>query len=132
MLFCSIVHISSKYIVAPKINNEFCKVRWSEMTALQVYDLYRALYSIKSLLTSFKGDQIRLYDLSRNLDLTESNHLAGHIKFSWKTKKILIGCSDGKAIEVGKLTKNKKVMNAIDFYNGYLSKIKHNDEKKFE
>lgn len=99
------------------------------MSSAEVFDLHRAVYSFKSIMTSFKGEQVKLLEVTRSSDI--SHHAAGHIKFLWNSKKILIGCSDRKAIEVGKLSLSKKTMSAKDFNNGFLSKIS-DDEKRFE
>lgn len=102
------------------------------MTALEVYDLYRALYSFRQLVTSFKGGQVKLLEVSISTDSDSKDHAAaGQIKFSKKSKKILVGCGDGKAVEIVKLMYIKKTMTAADFHNGFLSKINDN-EKKFE
>lgn len=126
-----IYYFSNNRLAAPKVDNEFCKVRWHEMSASEVFDLHRAVYSFKSIMTSFKGEQVKLLEVARSSDSSQQQFIAGHIKFLWKSKKILVGCSDGRAIEVGKLSLSKKTMSAKDFNNGFLSKIS-DDEKKFE
>lgn len=97
------------------------------MTALEVYDLYRSLYTFKQLQTTFKNETVKILEISK---IDSDEHMsAGHLKFLWKSKKLVVTCCDGKCIEILKLSVGKKVMNARDFYNGFLSK---DDEKKFE
>lgn len=102
------------------------------MSALEVYDLHRALYSFKSLTTTFRKEPVKLLEVSKNE--SEEDHVVepGHIKYSWKLKKILVGCKDGKSIGVSKLSLSKKTMSASDFRNGFLSKLEHDGDKKFE
>jgi methionyl-tRNA formyltransferase len=101
------------------------------MSALEVYDLHRALYSFKSLTTTFRNEVVKLLEVSKNE--SDVDHVEpGCIKFSWKLKKILVGCRDGKSIAVSKLSLGKKTMSASDFRNGFLSKLDHDRDKKFE
>lgn len=100
------------------------------MSALQIYDLYRALYSFKSIQTTFRGEQVKLLEISKpNLELSD-DHAAGHIKFSWKCKKLVVSCYDGSVIKVSKLIIGKKALSASDFNNGFLKNKLH--EHKFE
>lgn len=102
------------------------------MTALQVYDLYRAIYSFKPVLTFFRNETVRLLEISKvDSSSNEYNAVAGHMKFHWKSKKLTVTCCDGNSLEILKLSIGKKVMNARDFNNGFLTKIKEN-ERKFE
>ncbi|KAG5672377.1 hypothetical protein PVAND_002509 [Polypedilum vanderplanki] len=114
---------------APKIDKEFCKVRWNEMSAREIYDLYRALYSYKHVLTTFKNEPVKLLELKKSNEVIEYN-IAGHLKFCKKTKKLLVHCVDGECIEINKLLIAKKVMSASDFNNGFLKNI--NDFENFQ
>lgn len=100
------------------------------MTALQVHDLYRSLYSFKHLLSKFKNEPIKILEISK-IDQKSDHMAAGHLKFLWETKKLIVTCCDGNSIEIVKLSIGKKVMSARDFYNGFLSKISES-ERKFE
>ncbi|XP_070503323.1 methionyl-tRNA formyltransferase, mitochondrial [Chironomus tepperi] len=114
---------NSKASYAPKITNEFCKVRWKEMTAMQIFDLYRSLYSFKNLTTTFRNEQVKLLEISRTSSFVQNeDRIAGQIKFCWKSKKLLVRCVDGLDIEINKLSISKKVMTAKDFNNGFLRK----------
>lgn len=115
---------NSNATYAPKISNEFCKVRWNEMTALQIFDLYRSLYSFKHVTTIFRNEQVKLLEIAKTSNTTQKdeNRKAGQIKFCWKSKKLLVRCIDGLDIEIIKLSIGKKVMSATDFNNGFLKK----------
>lgn len=114
---------------APKITNEFCKVRWNEMTAMQIFDLYRSLYSFKHITTTFRNEQVKLLEVARasNTAQNDDKKKTGHIKFCWKSKRLLVKCIDGLDIEIIKLSIGKKVMSAIDFNNGFLKKRKESE-----
>ncbi|XP_053699124.1 methionyl-tRNA formyltransferase, mitochondrial [Sabethes cyaneus] len=115
---------------APKIDTKFAEVRWSEMNARQVYDLYRSLYSYKPLTTRFAGDSgetIKLFKLHYRPDLAESDNLKtvpGEVQYCRLRKRLLVWCCDGRPVEVEQLgIGGRKALSAVEFYNGYLNKI---------
>lgn len=124
---------NSNATYAPKITNEFCKVRWNQMTTIQVFDLYRSLYSFKHITTTFRNEQVKLLEIARTSNTTQNDDKkkAGYIKFCWKSKTLLVRCIDELDIEIIKLSIGKKVMSAIDFNNGFLKKRKES-ENSFE
>jgi methionyl-tRNA formyltransferase len=65
------------------------------------------------------------------IDFKDDHMAAGQLKFLWKSKKLVVTCCDGNSIEIVKVSVGKKVINARDFYNGFLSKIKE-CERRFE
>lgn len=121
-------------ILAPKLDNEFCRVLWSEMTAKEVFNLYRATYSFKNIHTTFNNEPVKLLEIAKlesdqnDVNLT-SCQPPGHLFYCKKSKKLLCKCADGKNIEIKQLTLGKK-MSAADFNNGFLKKIK-DDERCF-
>jgi methionyl-tRNA formyltransferase len=98
------------------------------MTEVEVYDLYRAVYSFKNLTTTFNSEVVKLIEVSRSSGLQETDRQsnAGHLKFCWKTKRLLVTCSDKNAIAISKLSIGKKTLSANDFNNGYLKNSKAN------
>lgn len=107
---------------APKIDHEFCKIHWNSMTSTQVYDLYRSLYSFKHIITTFRKEPVKILELIRPTDTQNDPQLPGFVRFCWKTKRLLVRCSDQKDVEVVRLSIGKKVMSAADFNNGFLRK----------
>lgn len=109
------------------------------MTSLEVNNLHRSIYSLKNISTTFKGEQVKLIEISRTTDessTSEFKHLSpGQIVFCWKSKKLLVRCADGGLIELIQLSiakkKTFKVMSASDFLNGFLSKCEES-EWRFE
>lgn len=116
---------------APKIENEFCKIRWNEMTALNIFDLYRALYSFKNLTTTFRNEPLKIVEIAKSANLIQKDgKKPGHVRFCWKTKRLLVRCADDRDVEIVKLSIGKKVMSASDFNNGFLKK--HSNHVIFE
>jgi methionyl-tRNA formyltransferase len=115
-------YLLSKNILAPKIDNEFARIRWDSMDSLNIYNLHRSLYSFKHITTSFRNESVKIvelkYDHSQN---PAEQKPSGFIKYCWKNKSLLVQCIDNKFIEIFKLSVGKKkVMSALDFHNGYL------------
>jgi len=115
----------SKASYAPKINNEFCEVRWSKMSAADVYNLYRSIYSFKSPTTSFINEPVKILQLAK-FEAVESGGTAedkpGHLLFCRKSKKLLAKCADENYVEIKQLSIGKKKISAADFNNGFLTK----------
>ncbi|XP_055524586.1 methionyl-tRNA formyltransferase, mitochondrial [Wyeomyia smithii] len=117
---------------APKIDAKFAEVRWSELTAQQVYDLYRSLYSYKPLTTRFTSssdETIKLfklvYDDHVSVEDSSSKTVPGQVQYCRLRKRLRVWCYDGKSVEVEQLgIGGRKVLSAAEFYNGYLSKVK--------
>ncbi|GBP59472.1 Methionyl-tRNA formyltransferase, mitochondrial [Eumeta japonica] len=47
---------------ARKISKDINEVRWSEMTAQEVYNLYRAVYGLYQLVTNYNEKRVKLFD----------------------------------------------------------------------
>ncbi|XP_058443696.1 methionyl-tRNA formyltransferase, mitochondrial [Malaya genurostris] len=121
-----LIQDNQKATYAPKIDPQFAEVRWSEMGAKQVYDLYRSLYSYKALTTRFcHGEQVKLFRL--HFDDNDGSHDClppGHIQYCRRKKRLRVCCNDGRLVDVDQLSiGGKKMMNAQEFYNGFLSKL---------
>uniref|UniRef100_A0A182QKK2 Methionyl-tRNA formyltransferase, mitochondrial n=1 Tax=Anopheles farauti TaxID=69004 RepID=A0A182QKK2_9DIPT len=112
---------------APKIDSKFAEIRWTDATALQLYDRYRSLYGLRPLTTTFGGELVKIFKLSFNRDQTTPSPLSrlepGSIEYSKRSKQLLVRCCDGLALEILQLSiAGKKLLTGQDFYNGFLSK----------
>ncbi|XP_052900954.1 methionyl-tRNA formyltransferase, mitochondrial [Anopheles moucheti] len=116
---------------APKVDQKFAEILWKTTTAVRVYDLYRSLYGLRPLLTTFGGDAVKIFKLSFNREQpvpTEYRHtlqnMAGHVEYSKRHKQLLVHCGDGRILEIHQLSVGgKKMLTGQDFYNGFLSKV---------
>lgn len=95
------------------------------MTAVDVYNLYRALYGVHSLTTKFKDRQIKLFDAfivdqaQTNVDLRP-----GTIEYCNTTNSIKVVCKDIKYVHFRSLRiVGKREISALDFYNGYIKNM---------
>lgn len=129
--------LRKSYFLAPKIDNEFCEVRWSQMSSTEVYDLYRSIYSFKNVTTSFKNEPVKLIEIVKAIghepDEEALNSKPGHLLFCKRSKKLLVKCADQNYIEIKQLAiGKKKAMSAVDFNNGFLKKCKEPESRHFQ
>lgn len=108
------------------------------MTAQQVYNRYRALYSVKRLTTSWRGIPVKLVDVRlpethlnaaaavpdgsdpSTLDRRKSV-LPGQVEYDRVAKCIRVYCADLECIIVDRLSvSGKRIMSAADFHNGFM------------
>lgn len=106
------------------------------MTSTEVFRLYRAIYSFRHVLTSFKNEQVKLVEVARTDEAAANEFRSlepGRLQFCRKTKRLLVKCCDDQLLEVKQLSLKgrKKVMSAADFNNGFLKNSKES-ERKFE
>lgn len=94
-------------------------MRWDEKTSQEVYNLYRALYSVYDLKTHWHGTVVKLKKLKVSEDINLPT--PGKIKFLRSTKQLLVQCKSG-TVEIEALSIGGKSVRGVDFYNGYLSK----------
>ncbi|CAG4993334.1 unnamed protein product [Parnassius apollo] len=111
---------------ARKINKSISEVRWTEMNALDVYNLYRAIYGMYPLKTRFRDKELKLFNafLDNFEEVEQSNKPPGTIEYCKKTNAIRILCRDRKYIYFKSLRiVGKREITALDFYNGYIKNI---------
>uniref|UniRef100_A0A182T159 Methionyl-tRNA formyltransferase, mitochondrial n=1 Tax=Anopheles maculatus TaxID=74869 RepID=A0A182T159_9DIPT len=115
---------------APKIDQKFAEISWRNSTAVQIYDLYRSLYGLRPLITTFGGDVVKIFKLSFSKELPTVQaqchppNVPGHVEYSKRTKRLLVRCSDGRLLEILQLSiGGKKMLTGQDFHNGFLSKM---------
>lgn len=96
------------------------------MTATQVYNLYRALYSLYPLTTTFRGKPMKLFNafLIKNQKPEYEKKPIGSLEYCKKTDAIRILCKDNKYIYFKSLRiLGKREITALDFYNGYIKNV---------
>ena len=105
------------------------------MSAKQIYDLYRALYSFKAVTamwqntTKIKFIELKLIENDRPSEQIESAGSAEYIK---SDKFLKVKCADGYHLAVYKLAvEGKKIMTAMDFNNGFIKKLDKFDKLQF-
>lgn len=114
---------------APKIDEEFCRVRWDKMTAKEVFDLYRALYSFKFPTTSWGKEIVKLKEVRLSSD-ESLNKMPGTARWSHKNRAISVTCADGNEVDVVSFGIGKKSkISAQDFNNGFLKKVQEIDRR---
>ncbi|XP_013164591.1 PREDICTED: methionyl-tRNA formyltransferase, mitochondrial [Papilio xuthus] len=115
---------------AKKINKSICEVKWSEMSAIQVYNLYRAIYGLYSLKTKFRDKEMKLFNafLDDNNEV-EPNSPPGTLQYCERTKSLRILCRDRRYINFKSIRiVGKKEITALDFFNGYIKNVSLNKE----
>jgi methionyl-tRNA formyltransferase len=124
---CNFTH---SLLVAPKITKDFTVIRWTTMSAKDVFNLYRSLYSFKPLLTTFNTDPVKIIELDIDFNSRDKENCnlspAGTIEYSKLENCLKVTCADhtGQRVRIFKLSMSKKkVMSAMEFYNGFLSKV---------
>lgn len=100
------------------------QVNWNS-SATQVYNLFRALYSFKSLATKWNSVQVKLIELKISTTDAVSSQPPGTVEYVKLDKCLKVICGDGSSVCVYKLgLEGKKAMSATEFYNGFLAKVK--------
>ncbi|XP_053603283.1 methionyl-tRNA formyltransferase, mitochondrial [Plodia interpunctella] len=111
---------------AKKINKSNSEVRWSEMDALQVYNLYRAIYGIYPLTTKFRDKPMKLFGafITSPEDTADRNTSPGTVEYCKKSDALRILCKDRKYVYFKSVRiVGKREITAVDFYNGYIKNM---------
>ncbi|VVD02890.1 unnamed protein product, partial [Leptidea sinapis] len=111
---------------AKKINKSISEVQWSDMTAKQVYNLYRAIYGLYPLTTTFRNKPMKLFNAFINKDEEESidNKPAGSLEYCKRLDAIKILCKDNRYVYFRSVRiVGKREISALDFYNGYIKNV---------
>ena len=106
------------------------------MSTIEVFNLYRSIYSFKNVTTCFKNEHVKLIELVKpqddKPDEEAANYQPGHLLFCRKSKRLLVKCADENYVEIKQLSiGKKKAMSAVDFNNGFLKKCKES-ERQFQ
>jgi methionyl-tRNA formyltransferase len=109
-------------LAAPKITKDFTVIRWTTMSAKEVLNLYRSLYSFKPLLTTFNTDPVKIIELDIDINSSDKENCnlspAGTIEYSKLENCLKVTCADhkGQRVRIFKLSMSKKkVMSAMEF-----------------
>ncbi|XP_013190271.1 methionyl-tRNA formyltransferase, mitochondrial [Amyelois transitella] len=111
---------------AKKINRSISEVRWAEMDAIQVYNLYRAIYGIYTLTTKFKDKQMKLFNafITNPEEIADSSVPPGTLQYCNKNESVKILCRDRKYVHFKSVRiVGKREISAVDFYNGYIKNL---------
>lgn len=125
---------NSNSISAPKIDDSMTVIKWDEMSARHIFNLHRALYSFKSLKTSWQGRPIKLIELEEFEDssIPFQSCEPGTVEYLKTQRCLRVLCADGRYLLIKKVqVQGKNVHTASDFNNGFLKKTACND-RKFE
>ncbi|XP_076749431.1 methionyl-tRNA formyltransferase, mitochondrial-like [Xylocopa sonorina] len=111
---------------APKVTSEISLIKWTEMSAKNVHDLYRALLGLYPLTSSYENTKIKIFDItkieSESIAKMFEGELPGMVIYHKKSKTLIIKCKDESFVSVKKIAvQGKPSMTALDFYNGFIS-----------
>ena len=143
----SVVQEESKVTYAPCINNSFYNIDWASSTSRDVYNQYRALSESGKLYSVWKDTDVKVMlvncirpEIVDRLDITlendnsptpgrvrfvkiQSQKLEPNLKSSNKMERfICIKCKSGWIAFTHLYYGPNKLMSALDYYNGYISK----------
>lgn len=97
------------------------------MSAIDVYNLGRALEGYLRLTSTWNNVQVKLHDInfsercSANIDFSDKR--PGYVVYDKSEKLVKVLCADRKWISVKSVgVKGKRTMSAADFNNGYIKK----------
>ncbi|EZA61911.1 Methionyl-tRNA formyltransferase, mitochondrial [Ooceraea biroi] len=110
---------------APKITSKISLVKWSSMTARNVYDLHRGLLGLYPLTTRFKNKTIKLFDVRQAPEPARATNpeseVAGLVRFDRKNKVLIVTCKGPSWISIEKVVlAGHSAMDATDFRNGFM------------
>lgn len=94
------------------------------MHAIQVYNLYRAMYGLYSLTTKFRNKQMKLFDAFLLNEEVAHDKSPGTLEYNETTNAIRIVCKDKRYIYFKAVRiVGKRKISALDFYNGYIKNV---------
>jgi methionyl-tRNA formyltransferase len=126
---------------APKIKESDAKIDWNEMSADRIYRMYRAFDLFVHLHCNWiNGEQLLLYEMrtpeqtrSLNLDAKVAKYastllsdLKPGLLYYYKPERLIcVRCANNEWVAFGAVSlKNYKQMSALQFHNGFISKLK--------
>lgn len=98
------------------------------MTATDIYNRYRALFTFKALNCKFLTKSLEMLEIKLPPAGLKSpftvNHHPGTVEYIKERKCLQVKCANETFLEVFKLrVEGKKAMSAMDFNNGFLKKL---------
>lgn len=119
-------------LTAPKIQKDIGIVKWDNMTAAEVYNLYRGLFGIYDLKTTWCSKQVHLLCISLNF-LQESklfdNNSAlspGTLEYCKETQGLRVHCTD-KPLYICSIQVGHKLYTASQFFISCLGRSPKKD-----
>jgi len=121
----------SSMSLAPLVDKKISRISWGDMSEVEVYNLWRAVGDMMKLTTSYSmtGHQVRIATVLPPRVLAGASFPPSSppgsllfIRRSKREKFLCVKCRTGWVAVSDLFYHNKKVMSAIDFYNGLLSK----------
>lgn len=112
------------------MTDEMAKIDWTSMTGRYIFNLYRALYSFKNLMTTWQTHKVKIIEMRDNSERKTSQNASrpGSITYIRPEHCLHVQCGDGSMVKIVKLQlEGRKVFTATDFNNGYLKKVHVND-----
>lgn len=111
---------------APKVEGHALSyVNWESQSARQVFNLFRALYGFRPVLTEFHNSVVKLLDI-KVVDQVVNPHPTptGSFIFDRTNNRLVVSCSDSReAVAIRTLqVMGKKPITAIQFINGFVKK----------
>ncbi|XP_043251399.1 methionyl-tRNA formyltransferase, mitochondrial isoform X1 [Colletes gigas] len=108
---------------APKITSKIASIKWNEMSASNVYNLYRALLGLYPLVTTFQNTTIKLHDIKKiekpvPTELIEE--MPGVVIYDKINSVLIIKCKEDCVSVKKVVVRGKPAMSARDFNNGYI------------
>uniref|UniRef100_A0A1B0D9Q0 Methionyl-tRNA formyltransferase, mitochondrial n=1 Tax=Phlebotomus papatasi TaxID=29031 RepID=A0A1B0D9Q0_PHLPP len=114
---------------APKVNKKPEAVRWEHCKANEIFNIYRAYYSFKHLVTTWQEFSLKLLAISVR-ELSSSSQLTalrekppGSFIFHKLERCLIVKCSQDTYLNILSVgIEGKRAMSALDFYNGFIRK----------
>lgn len=112
------------------------QINWTTMNGKYIFNLYRALYTLKYLTTTWQKGKVKIIEIqncdSCNAGTIPSASRPGTIAYRKNENCLHVHCWDGSIVKILKLQlEGRRVLSARDFNNGYLKKVNVN-ERYFE
>lgn len=96
------------------------------MTATQIYNMYRALYSVHNLKTTFLEKPLKILSfkllISEEYDKKACDSLPGSFEYLKKEKLLRVQCKDSH-IYINSVVYGGKTLKITDFHGGHLRKV---------
>lgn len=116
---------------APKVEGHALSyLDWQSMSAREAFDLFRALYGFRPILTEFNGNVVKLIDMDVVAEGSpfQADQPKGLFLFDRANNRLVVNCSGDSSVFIkGLQVMGKKPMTAIQFINGFVKKRPENE-----
>ena len=110
---------------APKVEGHALSyLDWEKQTSQEAFDLYRALYGFRPVLTEFNGSVVKILDMKVLADHHfQAHHPKGLFLFDRDQSRLVVNCRENSSVAIERVQViGKKPMSAIQFINGFVKK----------